>query len=105
MMVRRISYKAADAKWAKLIKERDAWTCQKCRTVYPRKSRGLHAAHIFSRRFKRTRHDPMNGVALCFGCHMHFHSNPLQLYKWAEEYLGARSYRLLKERARKLAVS
>jgi 5-methylcytosine-specific restriction endonuclease McrA len=104
-MARKIRTKTADRNWGRLIKKRDNWTCQRCGTVYPKKSRGLHAAHIFSRRFKRTRHDPMNGVALCFGCHMHFHSNPLQFHVWAEEWLGARSYALLKKRARKLAVN
>lgn len=95
-MARRISVKVADRKWAAIIKERDNWTCQRCSTVYPKKSQGLHAAHIFSRRFKRTRLDPLNGVALCFGCHMHFHSNPLEFHKWAEGYLGLQDYTLLK---------
>ena len=103
-MARKIKVKTADVKWSKLIKERDHWTCQRCKTVYPKKSRGLHAAHIFSRRFKRTRHDPINGVALCFGCHMHFHSNPLEFHEWAELHLGPTSYKLLKERARMLAT-
>ncbi len=103
-MARKISYKTLDRKWGKLIKDRDHWTCQKCGTVYPKKSRGLHAAHIFSRRFKKTRHDPENGVALCFGCHMYFHSNPLELHDWAYTYLGGRVYLALKQRAKKLDV-
>ena len=101
-MVRKISVKVADRKWAATVKERDHWTCQRCGTVYPKKAQGLHAAHIFSRRFKRTRHDPINGVALCFGCHMHFHSNPLELHDWALDYLGTRSYNLLKKRAQRI---
>ena len=104
-MARKISVKTADIKWAKLIKKRDNWTCQKCGTVYPKKSRGLHAAHIFSRRFKRTRHDVLNGVSLCFGCHMNFHSSPLEFHEWAEEYLGTEEYEVLKGRARKIAVN
>ncbi len=104
-MSRKIKNTVADRKWAKLIKERDHWTCQRCGTVYPKKSRGLHAAHIFSRRFKKTRHDPLNGVALCFGCHSYFHANPLEFHEWAEKYLGTRSYVLLRDRAKKLAVN
>ena len=104
-MARKIRVKTADIKWAKIIKERDHWTCQRCNTVYPEKSRGLHAAHIFSRRFKATRHDHLNGVALCMGCHMHFHSNPLEFHEWAEQHLGRELYGLLQGRAKKLQVS
>ena len=103
-MAKKIKTTALDRKWSKAVKERDHWTCQKCRTVYPKKSRGLHAAHIFSRRFKRTRHDPINGVALCFGCHMHFHSNPIEFMEWAEEHLGERTFKELMGRAKKLDV-
>ena len=104
-MSKKIKTTAADRNWAKAVKERDNWTCQRCHTVYPKKSQGLHAAHIFSRRFKRTRHELENGVAPCFGCHMHFHSNPLEFHEWAKDHIGLADYELLKERAQKLAVS
>ena len=104
-MAKKIKTTALDRKWSKAVKERDHWTCQRCSTRYPEKSRGLHAAHIFSRRFKKTRHDPENGVALCFGCHSYFHANPLEFHEWAEEQLGVADYELLKERAQKIAVN
>ena len=101
--MKKLSINTADRKWAQLVKERDHHTCQRCGKVHPKKSQGLHAAHIFSRRFKNTRHDPLNGVALCFGCHMHFHSNPLEFHEWAEELLGSDVYEDLRKRARRIA--
>ena len=103
-MARKISYKKADAEFAKLIKDRDKWTCQRCKTPHQVKSRGLHAAHIFSRRFKATRHDPENGVALCFACHMLFHSRPLEFHEWVEERLGSERYEALKAKAKRLKL-
>ena len=103
-MARKISYKKADIEFAKLIKDRDKWTCQRCGKVYVPKSRGLHAAHIFSRRFKATRHDPENALALDFGCHMWGHQNPLAFHEWVEEYLGSERYEALKAKAKKLRV-
>jgi hypothetical protein len=94
-----------DVEWAQLIKNRDNWTCQKCGKSYPPKSRGLHAAHIFSRRFKATRTDPENGLAFCFGCHMYFHSRPLEFIEFATKFLGEERYEALKAKAKKLKVN
>jgi hypothetical protein len=90
-----------DVEWAQLIKNRDNWTCQKCGKKYPPKWRGLHAAHIFSRRFKATRTDPENGIALCFGCHMWAHQHPLDFHEWIRERMGD-EYETLKASAKKL---
>ncbi len=91
-----------DIAWAKLIKGRADYVCERCKKWHGPKSQGLHAAHIFSRRFKTTRHDEENGLALCFGCHMLFHSRPLEAHEFFKEYLGDEKYEALKKRARAL---
>jgi hypothetical protein len=101
---RKIRTTKQDIEWAQLIKERDKWTCQRCQKRYPQKSRGLHAAHIFSRRFKRTRHDPEAGLALCWGCHSWAHSNPLEAHEFFSELLGDERCEALKERAKRLKI-
>jgi len=91
-----------DIAFSKLIRERDKWTCQRCGKVYPEKSQALHAAHIFSRGIKRTRHDPVNALALCYGCHSYFHTRPLEFHDWARERLGKKKYDALKIRASRI---
>ena len=79
-----------DNLWASLVKERDAYTCQRCQMVYPEGRRqGLHAHHIFGRGRRTTRHMLENGIALCFGCHLYCHSNPLEFHEWMQDRLGA----------------
>lgn len=58
-----------DARFSKSIRERDAYTCQRCGAVHAPNSRGLHSAHCFSRGKLGTRFDPENACALCYGCH------------------------------------
>ncbi len=101
-MARKIKYRKDDIEWAKKIKERDGWTCQRCDKPYPEKSQGLYAAHIFSRRYKKTRHDLENGVSLCFGCHMWVHGNPLDGNQFFRNHLGEERYIALSTRAKKI---
>lgn len=92
----------ADAEFSNMIRARDGWTCQRCGKRYPEKSQGLHAAHIFSRAIKKTRHDPANAQALCYGCHSYFHRNPLEFHEWARKKLGTRKYNALMVRAKRV---
>lgn len=57
--------------WARLIKRRDDYTCQKC---WIRKPKGMHAHHIapFSEA-PELRYDPKNGLTLCKSCHDAIH--------------------------------
>lgn len=78
-----------DRLWAELVKERDVYTCQRCWIVYPEGRRqGLHAHHIFGRSRRPTRWMLQNGVALCFGCHMQAHGNPLDFHELMKDRLG-----------------
>jgi 5-methylcytosine-specific restriction endonuclease McrA len=92
----------ADAEFSSLIRARDSWTCRRCGKQYPEKSQALHAAHIFSRSIKKTRHDPENAVALCYGCHSFFHRHPLEFHEWVKGWLGKRKYGALMRRAKRL---
>ena len=93
---------AEDAKWSRMIRERAGFRCEKCGHWHAENSRGLHAAHIFSRRINRTRHDLANGVALCTACHFDAHAHPLDFHAWARKKIGARKYDALELRARRV---
>ena len=66
-----------DAVFSDYIRYRDNWTCQRCRRGYPEKSQGLHCSHFYGRRSWATRIEPCNAMALCFGCHQHVSSFPV----------------------------
>lgn len=68
---------AEDARFSNMIRERDEWTCQRCRTAYlPNPGPALACAHMFSRGKLNTRFDPENACALCYGCHRHLDTHP-----------------------------
>lgn len=68
--------------------------CERCgKTV------NLQACHIFSRRYGRLRHNELNLLCLCSGCHFFAHGNPILFTLWVQEYLGPVKFqRLLDER-------
>ena len=58
--------------WAKSVKERDNYTCQKCRQIGYK----LVSHHIYGYRYhKDKRTDIDNGITLCDSCHKLFHSH------------------------------
>lgn len=90
----------ADVAFSKLIRERDGFTCQRCGARHRPESRGLHAAHMFTRRIKVTRHDPDNCAALCYGCHSFLDANPWEKAVFFRERLGDERFDALAARAR-----
>ncbi len=58
-----------DARFSKMIRQRDKWMCQRCGKQYDPPTQALHCAHNFTRRTKITRFEPHNALALCYGCH------------------------------------
>jgi len=83
------------------IRERDNWTCQRCKKYYPEGQRqGLHCSHIFSRRHRATRWEPSNAVAHCYACHEYLGGNPVIFSQWAREYLGGYVLDMLDEKHR-----
>lgn len=70
---------AADALWAKIVKDRASGLCEKCGKP------GSDAHHMVSRRYRYLRHELANGVYLCKGCHLNFHSKEsLSLWAWMQ---------------------
>ncbi len=64
-----IKITTADAALSKCVRERSAWTCDRCGAKHLENSAGLHAAHWHSRGNWFTRFDSANLLALCYGCH------------------------------------
>lgn len=90
-----------DKLFSDYVRARDNYTCQRCGKYYEPPTRAIHCAHIFSRRHKGTRCDPLNAVSLCHGCHVFFTGYPLYFQTWVSERLGKQQYTLLMHRARK----
>jgi len=66
---------------------RDKGKCERCgRTM------NLQCCHIFSRRYKKLRHNKLNLLCFCSGCHMWSHHNPLLFAEWVKNYLGKDKY-------------
>lgn len=86
----RIAANKAMKEWTRMVKERDGYVCQMCRTAYLLKPRGLNAAHIIPRTVKETALDLMNGISLCASCHefgnWSFHKNPIYFSNWLRRY-------------------
>lgn len=91
-----------DAKTSEKVRERANWTCERCHRRHEKGSMGLHAAHIFTRAIKATRHDMDNLVCLCFGCHAWAHRNPLDFHAWVKEKMGEDKYNALMQRAKRI---
>lgn len=98
-----------DVVFSNYIRYRDSWTCQRCGKVYNINSSGLHCSHFYGRRSWATRIEPCNAMALCFGCHQHVSSFPLDHIalwksKFSEEemdrvsYLHNRNHSLIKKK-------
>lgn len=77
-----------DKLWSLAVRQRDNYTCQKCKAKHEINSRGLHPHHIFSRRSVSTRFDMDNGITLCFGCHRVAHDKPHDFKDWIVSYLS-----------------
>jgi hypothetical protein len=92
--------KKADGIFAVMVKERANWKCQLCGRDHSENKRNLHTHHIFSRRYKNTRHDMDNGIALCgMRCHkLIAHEKPEEFRDFLLDFLGDR-YVILKNKA------
>lgn len=55
----------------------------------------VDAAHVMSRTFPATRHDPGNGMPLCRGVHRYFTERPLAWERFCRSLLGDYEYERL----------
>ena len=60
----------ADRYFSLCVRERAAWTCERCGKQYVPPTQALHCAHWHSRGNWSVRFDPYNALALCYGCHI-----------------------------------
>lgn len=87
-----MSRRRVDRDWQKAVRERDAYTCQRCGVV----QRYIHAHHVAPRsRRPDLRHDVSNGKCLCVSCHGWVHTHPREAY--ALGLLSDASYELAKK--------
>jgi len=64
--------------------------CERCGKIMQ-----LQCCHIFSRRYKKLRHDERNLLALCASCHFWAHANPILFSEFCREYLGDEKFQEL----------
>ena len=96
----------ADAWFSKCVREAADYKCQCCGKQYDRSSTGLHCSHNFSRRHRTIRWCSDNALALCYGCHEWFGSNPYESGAWLEKKVGSGTLDVLLEKKRsKVKVS
>lgn len=90
----------ADKALADCVKAAVDYRCQRCRTVYGEKHRGLHASHYIGRGNWSTRFDPDNVFAHCYGCHRYLESQRPEFEAWVLAHLGDTRYEWLIGRSR-----
>jgi hypothetical protein len=98
-----IKVSVADSAFSKCVRERANWSCEKCGKGFPEGSRqGLHCSHYFGRRNASTRHEPINGFALCVGCHGYLGEHPHEHCEWVKSRLGPIAYNVLVEKRQQI---
>lgn len=73
--------KDLDAIFSKVIRSRDAWTCQRCGKYHKPPTNALHCSHYWGRTRDATRFCEDNCVALCYGCHRLWEGDKQGAYK------------------------
>ncbi len=71
--------------------------CERC-GAWKADYKELQCSHFFGRAKKSVRWDEDNAAGLCFGCHQHFTSHPLEHTEWFQKRLGDK-FDLLRARA------
>jgi len=79
---------AVDAIFSLCVREAADWTCARCGTT--KLQNQIQCSHLWSRRLRSGRWNPLNAVAHCATCHRFLGENPLLFGEWIKEYLGDR---------------
>lgn len=58
----------------------------------------LQCSHVVSRKYLKLRWDENNANALCAGCHMRWHSHPIEAIEWFKSKYPARYDYLMQEK-------
>lgn len=79
---------AVDAIFSLCVREGADWTCARCGTKHPRGAQNLQCSHLWGRRLRIGRWNPLNAVAHDAGCHMYLGEHPVAFAEWIHDYLG-----------------
>ena len=90
--------------WRSAVFARDSMTCQCCGHVGPTSGAGMNAHHKYNfSKYKELRYDVDNGITMCRGCHIGFHTDygnqnntPEQLSAYLTKYGTFRQKRELR---------
>lgn len=94
---RAIKRDAEDIRTSLAVRARDK-ACRRCG-----ETSGLEAMHIFSRRYKATRHDLDNLVTGCKSCHLWAHNHPQEFEEWVICWMTEEKYEELRQKAQGLS--
>jgi cytochrome c553 len=92
-----IKVTSADKYFSLCVRERANWSCERCGLNLRHEPARLHCSHVYSRRWASVRHEPMNALALCVGCHRTMGENPIDHAELYREIWGNQAYELLRE--------
>jgi cytochrome c553 len=92
-----IKVTAADKYFSMCVRERSDWRCERCGIELRHEPHRLHCSHVFSRRWASVRHEPLNALALCAGCHRTVSENPPDHVDLYLSIHGRERYELLRE--------
>ena len=98
-----IKITSADKYFSYCVRERANWKCESCNTQYTPPTTGLQCAHIFGRKNKAVRIDPLNALALCAYCHQNFTANPLKFAEFVKLILKD-NYDILLEKSNNITL-
>ena len=92
-----IKVTAADKYFSLCTRERSDWTCERCGINLRHEPARLHCSHVYSRRWASVRHEPINALALCVGCHRTLGENPIDHVQAYIAVHGHERHELLRE--------
>lgn len=97
----RVKIDPLDTLCSEYVRRRAMQRCGGCERCHHKKSsyNELQCAHFHGRRKKSVRYDPDNCAGLCFGCHQHLDSNPLEKIEFFRKLLGKEKFEHLNIRA------
>lgn len=82
------SIQMLDAIFSRCVREAADWTCERCGKAYERGAQNLHCSHLWGRRLRSGRWNPLNAVAHDAACHMLLGENPELFSEWIREHHG-----------------
>jgi len=89
---------ALDKIFSLCVRERANWTCECCGENHRNNAGYLDCSHIYGRRHRSTRWDPLNAHALCKSCHTYFTDRPTEFTSWVKTTMSDERYEELRQK-------